>query len=109
MSFRAMLMQKCPRCEKGNMFQGIFKMNETCPHCQLKFEREEGYYSMAIVFANFLYALVVAPTLLTMTTLNEPVWDIVLILGSFSLISIPIIFRAARSIWLHFDFKIHPE
>jgi len=109
MSFSAILLQKCPRCGKGKMFSGIFKMNKTCTHCQLKFEREEGYYTMAIVFANFLYALIVAPTLLTMTTMNKPVWNIVLVLGGFSLISIPLIFRLARAIWLHIDFRIHPE
>jgi len=64
---------------------------------------------MAIVIANFLYALIVAPTLLSMTTLNEPVWNIVLVLGGFSLIVVPLIFRYARTLWLHFDFSIHPE
>jgi uncharacterized protein (DUF983 family) len=109
MSLNAILLQKCPRCEKGKMFRGIFKMNQYCAHCQLKFDREEGYYSMAIVVANFLYAMITAPTLLAMTTLNEPLWNIILVLGGFSILAVPLIFRYARTIWLHFDFMIHPE
>jgi len=109
MSFNALVTQKCPRCEKGPLFHGFFKMHATCPVCQFKFERQEGYFTMAIVIANFLYALIVAPTLLAMTTMNESVWNIILILGGFSIIAIPLIFRYARTIWLHFDFMIHPE
>ena len=109
MSYSALLSQKCPRCEKGKIFRGIFAMNETCSNCHFKFERQEGYFTMAIVIANFLYALIVAPTLLVMTTLDEPVWKIVLILGGVSLLTVPLIFRYARAIWLHFDFRIHHE
>ena len=109
MHINALLLQKCPRCEKGNMFQGIFKMHKTCTHCHMQFEREEGYFTMAILFANFLYALIVAPTLLVMTTMNATILDIALVLGGFSLLAIPLIFRYARAIWLHLDFSIHPE
>jgi uncharacterized protein (DUF983 family) len=109
MSLNAVLLQKCPRCEKGKMFHGIFQMNHTCAYCQLKFEREEGYYTMAIVFANFLYAMIIAPVLLVMTTLDETVWNIILVLGALSIVTVPLIFRYARTIWLHFDFTIHPE
>ena len=109
MSFNALILQKCPRCQEGSMFSGLFKMHSTCPRCHFKFERQEGYFTMAIVIANFLYALIVAPTLLIMTTMNKSVWDIILILGGFSLIAVPLIFRYARAIWLHFDFRIHPE
>lgn len=109
MSYSALLLQKCPRCEDGKMFKGVFKMHETCPVCHFKFERQEGYFTMAIVVANFLYTMIVAPTLLVMTTMDEPVWKIIVVLGGFSLPAVPIIFRYARTIWLYFDFRIHPE
>lgn len=109
MSTFALVTNRCPRCEKGKMFRGIFKMNESCPECHFKFERQEGYFTMAIVFANFLYAFIVAPVLLVMTTMDETVWNIILVLGGISLVTVPLIFRYARTIWLHFDFRIHPE
>ena len=109
MSTFALITNRCPRCEKGKMFRGIFKMNESCPECHFKFERQEGYFTMAIVFANFLYAFIVAPVLLVMTTMDETVGNIILVLGGISLVTVPLIFRYARTIWLHFDFSIHPE
>ena len=109
MSLNAVVTQKCPKCEDGKMFNGIFKMNQTCSHCGLKFEREDGYFTSAIIIANFLYALIVAPTILIMTAINVPFWKIGLILGSISLVMVPMIFRFSRTLWLHFDFAIHPE
>lgn len=101
--------QKCPRCGSGKMFKGIFAMHENCSHCELKFDRAEGYYTMAIVIANFMYALVVASTMLIMTTNDNSILNIVLTLCGISLIAVPLIFRYARTIWLHLDFFMHPE
>src|SRR5207245_11059362 len=44
----AILHQKCPRCHSGAIFRssifcGFVKMNERCPVCDLKYEREVGY------------------------------------------------------------------
>ncbi len=109
MSFFKIIAQRCPKCGDGKMFKGAFSMNETCPGCHFKFDRGEGYYTMAILIANFLYALIVAPTLLVMTTNGEPIISIVLTLSGISIIVIPLIFRYARTIWLHIDFFVHPE
>jgi uncharacterized protein (DUF983 family) len=54
---------KCPRCRVGNVFNGAtysFKgdsMNIRCPHCDLKFEREPGYFYVAMFVS---YAMNVA-------------------------------------------------
>ena len=54
---------KCPRCRVGNVFTGptysfkTQKMNENCPHCQLRFEREPGYFYVAMFVS---YAMNVA-------------------------------------------------
>jgi hypothetical protein len=109
MALSTLLFQKCPRCNKGKLFTGVFKMHEKCSHCHLKFDREEGYYTMAIVFANFMYALIVAPTLLILTAKDKSYTEIGAILAGISIVAVPVIFRYARTIWLHFDFFIHPE
>jgi uncharacterized protein (DUF983 family) len=109
MGLNAVITQKCPKCQDGKMFSGILKMNQICSHCGFKFEREEGYFTMAIVIANFLYAFIVAPTILIMTALKVPFWKIGLILFSVSLVVVPLIFRLSRTLWLHIDFVIHPE
>lgn len=109
MNFSALVTQKCPKCSNGKMFKGIFAMNEYCSNCNLKFDRAEGYYTMAIVFANFMYAMIVAPTLLIMSTNDESVLDIAITLGVISLFAVPLIFRYARTVWLHLDFFMNPD
>jgi len=33
---------RCPNCEQGKIFTGLFRMNKTCPVCGVRFEREDG-------------------------------------------------------------------
>ena len=33
---------RCPNCERGRIFTGLFNMNEICPYCGVRFEREIG-------------------------------------------------------------------
>ncbi|NEU09081.1 DUF983 domain-containing protein [Flavihumibacter sp. R14] len=50
----AALHAKCPRCRKGDLFANSmygFKtqvMNENCGYCGLRFEREPGYFYVAM-------------------------------------------------------------
>jgi uncharacterized protein (DUF983 family) len=57
LSYPAALLQgKCPRCRKGNIFtytlsDKLFqfnKMNEICPHCEVRLEPEPGFYQGAM-------------------------------------------------------------
>jgi len=43
----AIIRQRCPRCFTGKVFRRLLDMNETCPVCGLRFEREEGYFTGA--------------------------------------------------------------
>src|SRR5690606_23376485 len=61
--FSAAMHAKCPRCRKGNMFDGpmyglkLQKMHTNCPHCALRFAREPGYFYVAMFVS---YAMIVA-------------------------------------------------
>jgi len=61
-AIKAALQAKCPRCREGNMFTGKIyalkaqKMNETCPHCGLRYEREPGYFYVAM-FVSYAFAM----------------------------------------------------
>src|SRR5687768_16653440 len=50
----AALHARCPRCRKGDMYSTSMygfqaqKMNARCPHCDLLFEREPGYFYVAM-------------------------------------------------------------
>lgn len=45
---------KCPRCRTGQVFTGTtysfgsHKMKDTCSHCGLRYEREPGYFYVAM-------------------------------------------------------------
>jgi len=43
------LVRHCPRCGGGHLFRGWFRLEERCPTCGLRFEREEGFWLGAYV------------------------------------------------------------
>lgn len=59
----AMLHARCPRCRRGKMFSGGLydfgnnKIYKNCPHCNMQFEIEPGYFYAAMYVS---YALNVA-------------------------------------------------
>lgn len=61
--FQAVVSCKCPRCRKGDIFPGnTYSLkgqvtNEYCNHCQLRFEREPGFFYVAMFIS---YAMNVA-------------------------------------------------
>lgn len=107
--FQAALHAKCPRCRTGNMFANSMygfkaqKMNEYCPHCNLKFEREPGYFYVAMFVS---YAMNVAQMVtLSMGTYmltgsNSPWLYIAILLGVAFLLS-PFNFRYSRVVLLY--------
>lgn len=108
----ALLNAKCPRCRRGNIFSGRMygvkaqKMNTHCPHCNMKFEVEPGYFYAAMYVS---YALNVAEGvnigILTYLITDKLDFDYVwlymaAIIGGCLLLS-PFNFRYSRVILLH--------
>lgn len=62
-SFQAVVQGRCPRCRTGQVFSGPAygrkrqHMHENCAHCTLRYEREPGYFYVAMFVS---YALIVA-------------------------------------------------
>ena len=109
-SFQAALHGLCPRCRTGQVFSGPAygkkkqHMHDTCPHCGLRYEREPGYFYVAMFVS---YALIVAELaagclaayILMGQTENPWVY-----LGIALVISVglsPVNFRYSRLILLH--------
>lgn len=114
----AALHAKCPRCQTGNMFANSMysfsgqKMHKNCLHCNFSFEREPGYFYVAM-FVSYalnvalLVTLGVATYILTHSE-NPWLYTPVLLVSAFLLS--PVNFRYSRVIllyWLtpgvHFD------
>lgn len=103
------LLEKCPKCGKGKMFeQGarlfqIPPMKEKCELCGYKFDREPGYFLGAMYISyglavfqgiiTFLICYFMFPNLATIWT---PVFIMLVII-----IMAPKNYRLARSIYVH--------
>jgi uncharacterized protein (DUF983 family) len=101
----AILLQRCPRCRQGRIFRTGSRMNEHCPVCELRFEREQGYFLGAMYIS---YGISVA--VLTLGTwlgyLLLPEWQlelVMLLVIVCYLPLVPLVFRYSRVIWIHFD------
>jgi uncharacterized protein (DUF983 family) len=106
----AMLHAKCPRCRRGDMFTGgIYnfgsnKILDRCPHCNLHYEIEPGYFYAAMYIS---YALNVGEGigitgltyLLTHNSTSPWLYITVILLGLLMLS--PINFRYSRVILLY--------
>ena len=60
----SILQQRCPRCRRGkvfrySVFRGFPKMHERCPVCDLKFEREPGYFLGAMYISSAIVTFAV--------------------------------------------------
>jgi hypothetical protein len=91
------------------VWRSPFATNDTCPVCGLRFEREPGYWTGAMVASYalgvpVLIALFVAIWLLTR-------WDVVaaLIVADVAfLAAAPLVWRYSRVVWLHLDWVLDP-
>lgn len=119
----AVLSCKCPRCRQGAIFSGsVLSLkgqvtNEYCPDCHLRFEREPGFFYVAMFIS---YALNVAE----MITLGaaayvfglelsyENLWAYVAITIGGVLLCAPFNYRYSRVMLLHWltpGLKYMPE
>lgn len=107
-----MIHAKCPRCRIGKVFNGATyalkaqKMNEFCPHCALKFEREPGYFYVAMFVS---YALNVAEMITVSVAAYffglkleyDNLWYFIGILMLASILFSPFNYRYSRMILLY--------
>jgi uncharacterized protein (DUF983 family) len=106
----------CPRCRTGNIFRGsIFRffgwanMYEYCPFCNLKFEREPGYFLGAMYIS---YALgVVGIALITAALWAATHWGLTTLILWASILYLPLVWPItlfARVLWLYLDWAVDP-
>ena len=110
---------KCPRCQKGALFTkrnpynvgNMLTMHTNCSNCELKYERETGFFFGAMYISYSLnIALVVTAVVGYFLFFSKSDWRIYI--GSYVLITLlltPVIFRLSRSIWLQIMVAYEPE
>ncbi len=107
----ALVHSKCPRCRRGDVFKNSMygfrsqKMNDNCPHCNLKFEREPGYFYVAMfVSYGFNVAQMILAGLITylITGNTTNPWLYMAVIFPAVIIFSPFNYRYSRLILLHY-------
>jgi uncharacterized protein (DUF983 family) len=99
----------CPNCGQGSVYKTLITMNETCPECGYKFEKESGYFLGSLSITYTISFLIILPMFLILLFSNQPLW---LIIGAPTLTAIllnPLIRRMARLIWIWVDYSVTPK
>jgi uncharacterized protein (DUF983 family) len=114
MRIYAITHELCPRCQKGRIFRGplwrtYLAVNERCPECKLKFEREQGYFLGAMYFSYLLSIPPVLALMLFLWWLTAWRFDIVVVAAFVCYLPlVPFVTRFARVLWLHLDHHFDP-
>lgn len=106
--------QLCPRCRAGKIFRkSLFlfpKMYERCPACDLKFEREPGYF-LGAMYIGYGLAIVTIAILavglwwfLQWRIDKAVIWATLLFLPTA-----PFLTLLARVLWIYLDQAIDPD
>jgi uncharacterized protein (DUF983 family) len=95
---------RCPRCGQGRLFKNWIRMNGRCPACDLRYEREPGYFLGSIYINYGLTALLVTIAYFALyfghvVSPQTALW----IVTALALVFPIWFFRYARSLWLGFD------
>jgi uncharacterized protein (DUF983 family) len=110
----AMAQCKCPRCRKGDMFEysalnipKFAKMYAYCPVCNLRYEREPGffigamYFGYAISIACFVTVAVAIVVLSTVFQFQTSASMYVTSIITATFLMVPFNFRYSRMLMLH--------
>ena len=104
--------RRCPNCGAGPLFTSWYKMVDACPGCGLRLEeREEGYFTGAIV-TNYFIAIGWFVVLMVVTMIlsqSIPLWG-VLQWGSIAIaVASPLVFWPfSKTLWVALDISLHP-
>ena len=114
-AIQGILRENCPRCRQGrifrcSLFRGWFAMHDHCPVCNLKFEREQGYF-VGAMYVSYGLSIPVA-SLLMLLIWNLTAWSLerVLVAGFLAYLPfVPLMIRLSRVVWMYLDRVIEPD
>lgn len=100
---------RCPACGQAKLFRNWLSMDDPCPSCGRKYDREPGYLLGSIYFNYGVTALLVVIMYFSLyfsgAMTNQ---QRLLTLIGFSLLFPLWFFRYARSLWIAFDEHFDP-
>jgi len=109
---------KCPRCHQGKVFENnnpySFKnglaMIDSCSVCELKYEREIGFFYGAMYVSYALMSgILIVWFLVDLIWLNLNALTLAMAVTINMLVFFPIVYRWARLVWLNFFFRFEKK
>jgi len=100
---------QCPRCGARSLYRRGLAMHERCRACDLKFEREQGYF-LGAMYLNYGCTVMLVLVgyfsleLLADVSLSLHLW----LWTSLSLLLPVLLYRHSRALWLCMDYCIQP-
>ena len=115
----AIITAKCPKCRVGNIYANPVysfsgqKMLKSCPHCEMVFEKEPGYFygAMYVSYAFIVAELVTLAIGTSVLTGSKNPWLYTIILLSVVGLLAPFNLRYSRVILMHWltpGLRYHP-
>lgn len=105
---QSIVLQKCPRCHEGRMFNHaayssrFMEMNSTCSHCGLDFIQEPSFYFGAMYFSYAIQvAIFILVYLILRYTFNPDTWTYVIWMIAASVLILPFNYRVSRVLWIN--------
>ena len=104
---------RCPNCEQGRMFHGLFAMDDTCPYCAVRYERLSGE-SIGGSMINLASAEVLSMSgyIITQALFAPPLAFQLIFWVAFNIIFVVLFYRHARSLWASMSFlsgNVYPD
>jgi uncharacterized protein (DUF983 family) len=106
--------QLCPRCRNGSIFRRSIwlfpPMYERCQVCNLKFEREAGYF-LGAMYISYGLGLCVAALFAALVwfVLKWPLVKSVIAGSLLFLPFAPVLTWVARTLWIYLDQTLDPD
>jgi uncharacterized protein (DUF983 family) len=95
------MLLRCPNCEVGKMFSGLFTIRETCPHCGARFERLQGE-SIGGTLINLCFAelLSIGGFFVSEALFHPPLIFQLVFWITFNILFTVFFYRHARGMWV---------
>lgn len=90
----------CPNCGQGKIFRGIWKVNETCATCGVRFERDAGAWLGALVIAytaGILAVLLVGAVTIVAWGLYQSLEWVLITAGTLTIV---LLYRPIKGFWI---------
>ncbi|MEM7129598.1 MAG: DUF983 domain-containing protein [Chloroflexota bacterium] len=105
---QGILRSRCPSCRQGPVFKSFMTTHKSCSICGTVYEREHGYFLMAIFVGYVMNGVVLAPIALWGYFTDRLIIALTIIVLAIVLLIAPT-FHYSRMVWLYLDQLLDPR